>query len=101
MSCGCELHIADDYGDNHATMRCQLDSGHDGKHREVYRGGKVQIEWEGDDRPGPTKCIVCDVEFDVNDSVGDYYGCCSKVCYDKDMADLAANQGAYAPKAHQ
>jgi len=52
--CNAHLHIADDHGDNHATMRCQLEPGHDGPHREAYRayvgegnaGGEVVVTWE-------------------------------------------------------
>lgn len=36
MSCGAELHVADDHGDNHATCRCQLDEGHELPHRHVF-----------------------------------------------------------------
>lgn len=52
MPCNAELHIADDFGDNHATMKCQLEEGHNGKHREEFeRGGKpVVVEWEVDER---------------------------------------------------
>lgn len=50
--CSAELHIADDFGDNHATMRCQLRPGHEGLHREEYErnGGIVSITWACDDR---------------------------------------------------
>lgn len=56
-SCKAELHIADDYGDNHATMHCDLEDGHSGPHIERFRLGigergahDVQVEWFGDDR---------------------------------------------------
>ena len=50
--CNAHLYIADDYGDNHATMRCQLCPGHDGSHREEFkRGGKpVVVTWEVDEK---------------------------------------------------
>ncbi len=49
--CNAQLHIADDYGDNHATMRCSLPPGHEGPHKEVYQHkGEVVVTWHGDDR---------------------------------------------------
>jgi hypothetical protein len=45
------LRISDDYGDNHATMRCSREPGHEGRHREVYQSrsaGEVTVEWERD-----------------------------------------------------
>lgn len=51
--CNAQLHIADDYGDNHATMRCQLPKDHTGAHREAYSslvGGQVVVMWEKDER---------------------------------------------------
>ena len=51
--CNAHLYIADDYGDNHATMRCSLEEGHDGPHREEFsRGGDepVTVEWHVDER---------------------------------------------------
>jgi hypothetical protein len=52
MNCNAELHIADDYGDNHATMHCQLPEGHDGLHREEFQhnGAPVTVEWMADER---------------------------------------------------
>ncbi len=49
--CNARLRIGDDWGDNHATMRCQLEPGHDGWHREVYAnvGQQVRIEWAVDE----------------------------------------------------
>jgi hypothetical protein len=46
--CKAELEIADDYGDNHATMKCQLEKGHEGKHKEDFNRGIV--EWYKDER---------------------------------------------------
>jgi len=50
--CNARLYIGDDYGDNRATMRCQLSEGHEGKHEEKYdhNEGEVVIQWDGDDR---------------------------------------------------
>lgn len=51
MDCKAELHIADDYGDNHATMRCQLQEGHEGPHEERFeRNGEVVLTWVCDER---------------------------------------------------
>lgn len=49
--CNAKLYIGDDYGDNHATMRCQLPVGHEGEHKEVFqRGGEpVTITWGVDE----------------------------------------------------
>lgn len=53
-NCNARLFIGDNYGDNHATMRCQLKPGHDGQHCETYhqgwRGGTVTVCWERDER---------------------------------------------------
>jgi len=50
--CNARLRIADDYGDNCATMRCQLEPGHDGLHREIFQrpDGPVTVTWHGDAR---------------------------------------------------
>ena len=50
--CNARLEIGDDYGDNVATMRCQLAVGHEGPHREEFvRGDKpVVVTWFVDDR---------------------------------------------------
>lgn len=66
-TCKAELHLGDDYGDNRATVRCQLEE-HDPKtrHREEGRqdgdfvllgAHSLTIEWEGDDRD---KCTFGD-----------------------------------------
>jgi len=46
--CNARLHIGDDFGDNHATMRCDLEPGHGGMHCEEYtaNGGHVSVKWE-------------------------------------------------------
>lgn len=48
--CNAHCYIADDHGDNTATMRCSLPSGHDGPHREVFRDGTCVLTWETDER---------------------------------------------------
>ncbi|MBD3261332.1 MAG: hypothetical protein GF334_06540, partial [Candidatus Altiarchaeales archaeon] len=56
--CNAWLSIADDYGDNSATVRCQLDEGHEGLHEEKYKcseGGSVRIIWEKD------HSVVCEI----------------------------------------
>ena len=47
--CNVRLEIGDDYGDNTATMRCQREPGHDGRHREEFEhkeGKKAVVEWD-------------------------------------------------------
>ena len=55
--CKAELHIADDEGDNHATMVCGLHEGHIGPHRECYPRDTtvVIVTWHGDERVGKRK----------------------------------------------
>jgi len=48
--CNAHLHIGDNYGDNHATMRCQLEAGHQGDHQETWRGGTAVVRWSGCDK---------------------------------------------------
>jgi len=48
--CNAHLHIGDNYGDNHATMRCSLPKGHSGHHRESWRNDTAHVKWKGDDR---------------------------------------------------
>ena len=54
--CNARLYIADNYGDNHATMRCQLELGHPETHRENYTVSGVDgvsqviVNWEKDER---------------------------------------------------
>lgn len=50
--CNARLYIADNFGDNHATMRCQLPKGHEGRHREEYvvSRNEVTVTWEKDGR---------------------------------------------------
>ena len=53
--CNAHLYIADNHGDNRATMRCQLGKGHDGDHMEVFQRGDdrskpVTVRWVEDER---------------------------------------------------
>lgn len=51
--CNAHLEIGDDYGDNHATMRCALPLDHTGMHCEKYESrtaGEVIIKWARDER---------------------------------------------------
>jgi len=51
-ACNARLFISDDYGDNRATMRCQLAPAHDGVHCERFQraGGEIVITWVADER---------------------------------------------------
>ena len=42
------ISIADDYGDNSATIKCQLGKNHEGPHEERFerKGGIVVINWD-------------------------------------------------------
>ncbi|RLC88668.1 MAG: hypothetical protein DRJ03_01985 [Chloroflexi bacterium] len=56
--CNATLHIHDDYGDNHVTMQCQLELGHEGSHQEKYKDRYdevVVITWDSDYRKDPVK----------------------------------------------
>lgn len=50
--CNAHLYIADNFGDNHATIRCQLRPGHNGPHKEEFeRGGRpVTVTWYIDEK---------------------------------------------------
>ena len=48
--CNAHLYIADDYGDNHATIRCQLPKGHTAHHCESFSTRAVVVQWEKDER---------------------------------------------------
>ena len=50
--CNARLFIGDNYGDNSATIRCQLAPNHEGLHREelAREGGPVTITWTADER---------------------------------------------------
>jgi hypothetical protein len=55
-ACNARLFIADNYGDNSSTMRCQLAPGHDGPHKEQFEresdngNNVVVITWTKDER---------------------------------------------------
>lgn len=50
--CNAHLYIADNFGDNHATIRCQLPLGHPDNHEESFwrDGERVIIQWKHDER---------------------------------------------------
>lgn len=50
--CNAHLYIGDDYGDNHATIRCSLEKGHKGLHQEKFKRGddEITITWREDER---------------------------------------------------
>lgn len=50
--CNAHLYISDDYGDNEATMRCGLEPGHEGPHKEVFSrsGQPVVVTWVIDEK---------------------------------------------------
>ena len=58
--CNARLFIADNEGDSHATIRCQLPPGHGGKHMETYESrfapektNRVLIAWDYDEVIAP------------------------------------------------
>ena len=61
--CNAHLYIADNHGDNHATIRCMRKKGHTGKHTKNYGvddGNPVTIEWVQD------QSFVCEVHGRVD-----------------------------------
>jgi hypothetical protein len=52
VSCKAVLYIGDDFGDNHATMHCQLEDDHEPPHREKFdrEGTDVVVTWFIDER---------------------------------------------------
>lgn len=50
--CNARLFIADDFGDNTATIRCKLPMGHGGGHEERFMrdDNEVFITWPHDER---------------------------------------------------
>lgn len=72
--CNARLYIGDDFGDNHATMRCGLPPGHRGFHREEYSayGGRVRVSWEKDERE-PVAILVANGE--------------ERILYDEDVVE--------------
>jgi hypothetical protein len=67
--CKAQLYIADNYCDNHASMRCQRRRGHKGKHRERFfrstgrfdeidfppKNNEIIVRWDKDE----TECKKC------------------------------------------
>ncbi len=50
--CNARLYIGDNFGDNHATIRCGLQKGHPGIHNEKFKrgsGNEVFISWTHDE----------------------------------------------------
>ena len=68
--CNAHLYVADNFGDNHATLRCQLPKGHPANHVESFSGRAVVVQWEKDERLYPHKadldgddyCKICNRE---------------------------------------
>ena len=51
--CNAHLYIGDNFGDNHATMRCALKPGHEGNHVETYERipeQRVTVSWTMDEK---------------------------------------------------
>ena len=50
--CNAHLYLADDFGDNMCTIKCQKPPGHEGEHREEFErhGTPVIITWWVDER---------------------------------------------------
>jgi hypothetical protein len=74
--CNARLTIGDNFGDNHATMVCQLEPGHEGPHQEVYESheaGTVTVTWEKDERKFCSFCgknLGLDGDWDYVDGPG-------------------------------
>jgi len=77
--CNAWLFIFDNFGDNHATMRCQLPEGHEGPHSERFRPDQeekgeaygVMVQWEGDDHHYMNRTEAClDDEEDEDGGAG-------------------------------
>jgi hypothetical protein len=76
--CGACLFIADDHGDNSATISCQLTPGHDGEHKEIFKRdhGPVTITWSGDERD---VCCICGKK---EQHLASCWECCRAICGD-------------------
>ena len=91
--CNARLSIADDAGDNSGTMRCQLEPGHDGPHKEVYNrsivsydcepmseaSSEVVVTWHGCDRKEHQKWdakYVSEYGPHCDKCYNDHHGCC-------------------------
>ena len=47
--CNSNIEFGDDFGDNSTTFHCQLEKGHQGKHKEqgnLYDQQEYVLEWE-------------------------------------------------------
>lgn len=79
--CKAVLKFGDDHGDNQCTIHCQLEEGHEGKHREI---GKLRnafpyvVEWPKDMR---SQCVICKRPI-ADEDVWCCSGCCDDVCID-------------------
>lgn len=88
--CNARLFIADNYGDNSATIRCQLPLDHEDLHREEFerRGGKVTITWEVDERQRCDHgCGQWKHAHEDHNEDGTWR--CSKHSYDHEFSDCA------------
>jgi len=76
--CNAILEIADDYGDNSATIRCQLEPEHEGPHKEVFQrdGMPVVITWHGDERKVCSKCKAKVFDWNIDTSGGKFKAKC-------------------------
>ncbi len=75
--CNAHCYIADDYGDNSATIRCGRAPKHDGKHREAFEGRDVVVEWAEDERE-EWMCRTCGRIHDDLPSMGECVDCGSE-----------------------
>lgn len=105
--CNAHIYIGDNFGDNHATMRCSLPHGHDGPHEETFRG-TAKVTWEQDERARPGTCGVCGEQVDIVETCPN--SCGKLLCEDcmmpcRDQADrdeaqeghVCATYPEYAP----
>lgn len=94
-ACNARLWIADDYGDNHATMRCQREPLHEGLHQETFKRGEhpVTITWELDER---VKCDHGCGHWDHEHS--EDHGACPKYAEDHEYSDCAYCHEGETPK---
>ena len=80
--CKAVLFIGDSFGDNEATMKCQLEEGHEGSHQESFKrssGNEVVITWTEDETPAPPKCAICKDTGGIWSDEEERYADC--VCY--------------------
>lgn len=70
-TCNARLYIVDDYGDNEATIRCQLPGGHDGPHEERSErpgGQRIVITWDVDETT-PEQIAQLVAQIDEDDEI--------------------------------